>query len=191
MSFIFLDLECTCWREDQNSERMEIIEIGAVRLDDRFEPVDDFNAFVRPVVEPILSEFCTRLTSIEQADVDAAGIFPAVFDDFRRWAGEEPFRWFSWGAFDYQQIGRDLRRHGLAWPGELAHYGNLKGIFARWAGLAQPIGMRRALRRLELPFNGRHHRAIDDARQTAAIGRVIYQAAGLPVFLEDGRAVPT
>ena len=71
---------------------MEIIEIGAVRIDAALTIIDEFDSFFRPVVEPKLSQFCTALTTIKQADVDGADMFPAVFARFLEWIGAGPCR---------------------------------------------------------------------------------------------------
>jgi len=77
MQHIIFDLEATCWEQGSNIDRMEVIEIGAARLvTDDYEVRDTFSTFVRPTQEPILSEFCTNLTTINQSDVDSAPIFP-------------------------------------------------------------------------------------------------------------------
>jgi inhibitor of KinA sporulation pathway (predicted exonuclease) len=58
MQYIIVDLEATCW-DGGSRERMEIIEIGAVRLASAEGPTDgEFARFVHPIAEPILSDFC-------------------------------------------------------------------------------------------------------------------------------------
>lgn len=42
------------------------------------EIVDEFQHFVRPVINPPLTEFCKKLTSIHQADVDSAETYAEV-----------------------------------------------------------------------------------------------------------------
>lgn len=58
--YLVLDLEATC--DDVGAvprEEMEIIEIGAALLQpSTWEITDEFNAFVRPVRHPQLTEFC-------------------------------------------------------------------------------------------------------------------------------------
>jgi inhibitor of KinA sporulation pathway (predicted exonuclease) len=52
---------------------METLEIGLVVIDlESLEIVDEFQRFVRPQINPILTDFCKKLTSIQQADVDGA-----------------------------------------------------------------------------------------------------------------------
>ena len=51
--------------------QVEIIEIGAVKLNEKLEIVDDFCQFVRPKLHPEISPFCTKLTSIVHDIEDA------------------------------------------------------------------------------------------------------------------------
>jgi inhibitor of KinA sporulation pathway (predicted exonuclease) len=171
MQHIFLDLECTCWKIDHVRTKMETIEIGAVKCGPDFQVEAEFDHFVRPVVVPKLSAFCTRLTSIEQEDVDQAAVFSEIFAKFNTWVGSQPLTWYSWGDFDREQLLLDLERHQMVWGDHLAEHNhvNLKKVFAKWVGLEKPVGMMKALRTLNIEFEGRHHRAIDDARHVAKI----------------------
>lgn len=173
MQYIIVDLEATCWAEGNKPDRMEIIEIGAVRLESETGPVGgEWASFVRPVASQQLSEFCTQLTSITQSDVDQAEPFWAVFPRFVEWIGDAPFVLCSWGAYDLNQIKRDCERHKMALPESFENHLNLKRVFSQVKG-TKPTGMRGALLMLDLPLEGTHHRGIDDARNIAKIAAVI------------------
>jgi inhibitor of KinA sporulation pathway (predicted exonuclease) len=79
--YLVVDLEATT--SDDGSmppEQMETIEIGAVVVNAAtLEPVDEYQSFIRPVRHPRLLPFCTRLTSITQAMVERAPLFPDAF----------------------------------------------------------------------------------------------------------------
>ena len=47
--------------------------------------VDEFQSFVRPVVKPKLTEFCTTLTGITQSQVDKAPVFAEVLGRVEEW----------------------------------------------------------------------------------------------------------
>ena len=49
--FIIYDLEATCWRS-RAPKRVEVIEIGAVMVDESLNIIDEFCAFVRPPLHP-------------------------------------------------------------------------------------------------------------------------------------------
>ena len=180
MPCIVVDVEATCWvdRSARPRDEMEIIEIGAVRLAEDLGIVDEFSSFVRPVVHPQLTDFCTELTTITQADVDNAEPFAAVFARFLTWIGEGPHRLCSWGAYDLNQFRLDCRRAGAAFPEwfETGHV-NLKAEFATWR-VVKRCGMARALTQLDLPLEGIHHRGIDDARNIARIAQQVLPHVG-------------
>ena len=173
--YLVVDLEATC--DDRGSsprEDSEIIEIGAVLVEDAtWRAVGEFQMFVRPVVHPKLTAFCTELTTITQADVDGAPPFAAVAARLAAFGAGTVF--CSWGNYDRNQLAMDARRHGIAPPLGPEHI-NVKERFAQVAG-ERKRGNRDALSRVGLQATGTHHRGIDDARNIArllpfALGRV-------------------
>jgi GrpB-like predicted nucleotidyltransferase (UPF0157 family)/inhibitor of KinA sporulation pathway (predicted exonuclease) len=171
--YVIVDLEATCWKEGSRPDRMEIIEIGAVRLDPKTkEVVDEFSRFVRPTEEPRLSEFCRQLTSITQEQVDNARAFPEVLREFCDWVGDAPHRFCSWGAYDLKQFLVDCARHGVERPAWLEPHLNLRRMFSVEKEVPQ-CTMVQALEILDLPLEGTHHRGIDDARNIAKIAKLI------------------
>ncbi len=150
---------------------METIEIGAVKLNAELEKIDEFSIFIRPVINPILSDFCVRFTSIQQSDVAGAQTFPAAFKTFFAWIGPEPFVWYSWSDYDRKRIMDDLAYHNQAVPAEMHNHQDLKKLYADSENLPKHVGMRRALKNLEIEYKGRQHRGIDDAKNTAEILR--------------------
>lgn len=168
--YLVIDLEATCC--DQGTipfDKMEIIEIGAVMADARsLQPVAEFGCLVQPVRNRQLTVFCTKLTSITQADVDNAAGFPDVLDQLVQWGAQYRNHLFcSWGAYDRKQLKQDCSFHGLRCP--FGKHMNLKQRFSERMGLRKPEGMKGALRRVGLPLEGTHHRGIDDARNIARL----------------------
>jgi 3'-5' exoribonuclease 1 len=169
--YLVIDLEATCDDGGQVPKReMEIIEIGAVLVDcESFEPIAEFQSFVRPVRHPKLTPFCTQLTSITQAEVDAAPRFPAVLGALREFVEEHGRPLFcSWGNYDRGQFELDAKFHGLKLPFGSDHL-NVKQAFSDTLGTSKRFGMAGALRELGFPLEGTHHRGIDDARNIARI----------------------
>ena len=177
MNYVIVDLEATCWEKGTRPQRMEIIEIGAVLLKSAAgSAVDEFSAFVRPVAERQLSEFCIQLTTIRQQDVDQADPFSVVFWDFLDWIGQEPFYLCSWGAYDLGQFRVDCDRHNIPFPDSFENHINLKKLFAQQHN-TKPMGMAQALVHAGISLEGTHHRGIDDARNIAKLAQII-----LPVW---------
>jgi inhibitor of KinA sporulation pathway (predicted exonuclease) len=167
--FLVIDLEATCDDQGKIPEKiMEIIEIGAVLVEAAsLAPVGEFQTFVRPVIRPKLTAFCTELTTIQQADVDGAPTFPDAIEALARFVGERDALFCSWGDYDRKQFEIDAARWGVPLP--LKGHMNLKKRFSAALGEATRYGMASALSRVGLPLLGTHHRGIDDARNIASL----------------------
>ncbi len=168
--YLVVDLEATC--DDRGAvprHESEIIEVGAVLVeaarDQPLRAIDEFQTFVRPVVHPALTAFCTELTTITQAEVDAAPGFREVALALAAFGKDAIF--CSWGNYDRNQLAADARRHEVAMPLPGPHM-NLKDLFARALG-GRRRGNRSALTRVGLTATGTHHRGIDDARNIARL----------------------
>lgn len=175
--FLVIDLEATC-SDDRIAvprSEMEIIEIGAVMVDgETLEQVSEFQSFVRPVRTPQLTSFCSQLTGITQAAVDDAPLYkealPGLVDWFTAYSG---CLFCSWGAYDRRQFERDCEYHGIEYPFDSGHL-NLKDAYAGRRGLRRGRGLDRVLEAEGIPFEGQHHRGIDDARNIAKLLPLIF-----------------
>jgi inhibitor of KinA sporulation pathway (predicted exonuclease) len=178
MRYIIVDLEATCWESNFDRSNMEIIELGAVEMQTMSGLITrEFNSFVKPIHSPKLSDFCIKLTTIQQSDVDNAPFFPQVLQQFLSWLGSEPFVWGSWGMYDYKQFALDCARHGIVMPSVLNQHVNINRVYATTRGI-DPCPMKDALARESILLEGVHHRGIDDARNIAKIfNRVFYSAS--------------
>lgn len=174
-NYLIIDLEATCC--DAGSvprEEMEIIEVGAVVQDAQsFEIRSEFQTFVRPVRNPVLTDFCKTLTSIRQDDVDSALLFPEAIAAMTSWRESfEDALFCSWGNYDRNQFRADCRFHNVPYPFPDEHV-NLKTEFSKSLRTRKPYGLGGALKKLGLTFAGTAHRGLDDARNIARVVREI------------------
>ena len=180
-SYLVVDLEATCWDDpvmrERQREESEIIEIGAVLLDDALTIIDKFQTFVHPNRHPNLSEFCQKLTSIRQTDVDSAPTFPEAMDllvnGFLK--GSRAIL-CSWGYYDRNQIKLECQRHAVHYPFGTGHI-NIKVNFSQWSkergGPDKSHGVSQALKKIGMTFQGTPHRGIDDAINIVRIFQTI------------------
>lgn len=176
-----VDIEATCWPDRKApgpdgqgwvEPRTEIIEIGAAMLGlPDLSAKGEFDMFVRPKLNPVLTDFCKTLTSIRQQDTDEAQAFPLVLKSFAEWIStfgrKEEVLFASWGRYDKNQFLRDSELHGVPFPFDEEHL-NLKNYAAARMGRA-PKGVAKVLARLGLEFQGTPHRGIDDVRNIIRI----------------------
>jgi 3'-5' exoribonuclease 1 len=170
LNYIIFDLEASCWLGRPPHGINEIIEIGAVKVNDYGEVLSTFSKFVKPTVNPVLSDFCKKLTSISQQDVDRSKTFPYIIEEFQEWIGmdEESYWLISWGKYDKQQLQQDCLMHKLEVDWLEFHY-NLKPAYKTLKNLKDEPGLKKAVKLEGFEFTGIHHRAISDAENTAKI----------------------
>ncbi|MBK9254127.1 MAG: exonuclease domain-containing protein [Saprospiraceae bacterium] len=170
MNFIIFDLEATCWLGRPPKGLNEIIEIGAVKVNEYGEWKSSFNKFVKPTINPVLSDFCKKLTSISQEDVDRTKTFPHIISAFQDWIDiyDEPYCLVSWGKYDKRQLLADCQLHNLDSDWLESHI-NLKEQYRWLKKLPDEPGLKKAVKAEGFEFTGIHHRAISDAENTAKI----------------------
>jgi len=169
MNYIIFDLEATCIEDNRNFIN-ETIEIGAIKLNEKLEIIDTFDEFVKPILNPKLSDYCKHLTSITQDNVDNAKSFKFVFPNFyHKMASSEEIIFCAWGYYDKMQIIKDSILHQLSYDFMwMNNYISLKHQFAEFMHI-KPCGMMKALKMLKLEAEGFHHRAIDDVKNISKI----------------------
>ncbi|CAK9839839.1 double-strand siRNA ribonuclease Eri1 [Schizosaccharomyces pombe] len=79
---LIVDVEATCEEGCGFSFENEIIELPCL-LFDLIEKsiIDEFHSYVRPSMNPTLSDYCKSLTGIQQCTVDKAPIFSDVLEE--------------------------------------------------------------------------------------------------------------
>lgn len=169
--YLIIDVEATCWEgteKKKHRSNSEIIEIGWTVVDQYYESVNGDSLFIKPVRNPILSDFCKNLTHITQEQVDNAKAFPEAMKDLK-FIFNGILDWFlfcSWGAYDKTMFVRDCVYHKYQYPFGL-HF-NLKDEFAI-KRMVTPVGVDKALEICELKPSGTRHRGYYDAIDIAKI----------------------
>lgn len=172
MNYIVFDLEATCWNDEEKlknpSLKSEIIEIGAVKLNEKLETVDTFEAFIQPILNKKLSQFCVELTTIQQSNVDSAKTFRIVSEDFKKWIGND-YVLCSWGKYDKNQLTKDCELHRLDTKWLKNHTSIKHQYMDLYNKKGKDAGMSKVLKDLGLSLEGTHHRGIDDAKNISKI----------------------
>lgn len=112
MNRVFIDLEMhpipfNC-KEERQICTQEIIEVGAVMLNDKNEEISSFCEFVRPVyVKKIYAKF-QKLTGITTEDIIDASLLAEVLPHLIEWCGDS-YEIYSWSDSDIWQILNETR----------------------------------------------------------------------------------
>lgn len=180
-AYIVLDFEATCEKEKTIDFAQEIIEFPMVIVDpDSLTIVSEFQRYVRPELSGPLTPFCTELTGITQATVDAAQPFRVVYDEAIAWLKSADLLGdkkknvcvVTCGDWDLKTMLPTQLRHfapeTLPSPQVFKQWMNVKSMFEYETG-SRPGGMPSMLKQAGLPLIGKHHSGIDDCRNIASI----------------------
>ncbi|MBC8338608.1 MAG: exonuclease domain-containing protein [Rhodospirillales bacterium] len=176
------DLEFTAWEGSlQNGwsatgEEKEVVEIGAIQLadDEGLMETGAFQALVKPVINPGLSEYFVNLTGITQARLEADGLdFADGLEAFREFIGEDTRAVYCYGR-DWNVLGQDCERRGLLFPFPQDLFFNARDLMARHVN-SDFAGMESNTLpdALGFPPPGVSHQAVDDCRCIAGALRFL------------------
>ena len=175
---VILDLEfCSIKKKSSKGLQYmsnEVIQFGAVMLDDSMQIVDEFMCYVKPEYTTITKNI-TSLTGIASEDLKEAPYFAKVLDKFLDWMGKEieDTYIYSWSDVDEYQIRDEAREKGIIDPRldiVFSHWNDFQKEFGAKIGYsAQPISLLNALASVDFIFEGKQHNAINDARNTAKL----------------------
>ena len=172
MIHVVIDLEMNPNRNKEIRRLLpeEVIEIGAVKLDENFKQVDEFQRYVKPEYGSI-TQHISKLTGITDATVADKNPFAVEFNNFLSWIGTDDAALYSWSNSDLAQFQSecafklpefDLSRLENNWI-------DLQKAFDNKIGLNSNLALSTALGAMNRNFKGIQHTALADASNTAAI----------------------
>jgi len=178
---VVVDIEASCWLgHPPPDEQNEIIEVGVCLMSlDTGEVSAKQSILVKPTRSKI-SDFCTELTTLTQAEVDTGITLEAACAILRDEYDAPDRIWTSWGNYDKNMFIGQCASFGIDYPFSPKHF-NLKKIYSKVYG-KRPPGMAGALEALQIPLTGTHHRGADDAYNIAVIASAMHKLRGSSIF---------
>ena len=144
----------------------EVVEIGAVKLDEDMNVVSTFKTMVAPKYYKKMQKWVKALTRITEAELKSAADFPGAYSAFSEWCGKN-CAVFTWGPDDIPMLKSNMLVHGF--DDVLPPHYDLQVIFDdRITKEKRQISLSRAMEILEEPALEAHD-ALNDALNTARI----------------------
>ena len=189
MSYIVLDLE---WNQAMNANSSifnhlpirlagEIIQIGAVKLNDDYTPGEEYQSFVRPVYFRSMHYKVKKLTGIDKERLSHSDTFPEVFERFRAWCGEGA-QFITWGYDDRRIMEQNIIVHDLDWDW-IDDWINLQLIYnIQTDGDKNQKSLSTAMEHFAIEQTRTAHDALGDAYNTALVCSHLDFDAGLDQY---------
>lgn len=148
----------------------ELIQIGAVLLDDKYKIVDKFVTFVSPEFGTV-DRFIENLTGIKNKDLEGAPAFEKALKMFTNWLPENVFL-VTWSDSDKSQIDKEIEAKHLDVP-EIEKYSerwvDCQKTFAKKIGNDRCYKLSEALAIADIESDVGEHDALIDAKNTALL----------------------
>ena len=174
MIHVVIDLEMNPIKKSEKELRRyltdEVIEIGAVKLDNKYQQVDTFQCYIKPKYCEI-TKHITKLTGITNEMVADKENFVNVFNNFINWIDTKDVMIYSWSNSDINQLksecGYKMPEFDSNWLEK--HWIDLQKEFDDRIGLHSSLALKHAVGAMDRNFKGTAHTALADAENTAAI----------------------
>jgi len=116
MNYIIFDLE---WNQcpSSSAEReeklpFEIVEIGAVKLNDNRDMVGEFSELIKPQIYHEMHFITSRLVHLQMEELKKGKPFPEVMKKFLDWCGDDCV-FCTWGALDLLELQRNMAFYNM------------------------------------------------------------------------------
>lgn len=177
MHYIVLDLEwnqpvsqfASSFKRIGDRLAFELIQLGAVKLDEERRLVGSFNRFIRPTYYQRLHPRIRRITGIQTDDLSTAAKFPEVYERFLAWCGEDAVL-LTWGSDDVSILAQNIAVFDLS--NALPPLYDLQDYFSTHVHPnTERYGLKKAMAHYHIAPSADHpfHSAVDDAYYTALV----------------------
>ena len=177
MDYIVLDMEWNQpWPGSPSAKKVlpvqirgEIIQIGAVRVSEAQEVLDEFQILIKPKFYRHLNRRVSKLTGIKEQRLRDEGVaFPEAMEQFKAWCGED-IVFLTWGFDDIGILRENLQLFELE-TGWIEKWYNAQMIFnAQTDGSTAQKALKTAMEIFGIEATRPAHDALGDAYHTALI----------------------
>lgn len=166
----------------QQTFRGEIIEIGAVKIDEDANVLDTFSIHLRPRIFRKLQHHIAKVTGLTQADLDRGEPIIQGLRRFMKWCGPDA-EFAEWGMDDVPVLKQNLFLCNLDETHPTVWY-DLQQVFLREHPRQEGEGMtlESVVTRLGLPMERPFHDALSDTLYTADVCRQLDLRVGLAAY---------
>ena len=173
-NYIVFDLE---WNQgeapvtiDGKTLSFEIVEIGAVKLNEKRVKIGEFSKLIKPKVHKQMHKITGKLINLSMEDLENGEDFCDAAKEFLEWCGEDP-KFCSWGPLDLTEFQRNLDFFGMPLLSDrpLAFYDVQKLYSLAFDDGRTRKALSSAVEELGLNTDNPFHRALGDAEYTARI----------------------
>ena len=161
---------------------LEIIQFGAVKLDEKFNTVGTFSRLVKPSIYSRISDFITELTGITTDSLESEQTYSQVYKEFIEFVNEPEVVLCIWGMTDMKELIRNAIYHKLDEKLLPNRYINIQPLTSVHLGQSRrkPLGLKYCVEALNIHVSYVFHDALNDALYTAEVFKKVHTSEVKP-----------
>lgn len=193
MNYIIVDFEMNPiageYREERQICRCEIIEIGAVIMDESFMVLGEFKTLVKPQYNDCIYKKYETLTGISTQMVYGAPTFATAYEMFANWCASygSEYEIYAWSENDYNQLTAEMALKQYTKADKmrpLEKWYDFQKEYTEKLGLERIMSLEKALNYAGIEFEGHMHDALCDAKNTAELFAIVRNEERCKVVLQ-------
>ena len=200
MNYIIFDLEFNQEFKDKSLENtdekhnnnpkltFEIIQIGAIKINDNFEKISTFSSLIKPNVHIKVHPYVHKMTGITEDQLQSKEEFPSIYERLVEFIGNpEDSVLCVWGIVDIKELLRNIKFYNLSTDVIPKKYIDVQHHASKFFGTkySSRIGLKNAIELLNLKIEGDFHDAFNDAYYTCEVFKSIYSPTMKPLIYND------
>lgn len=154
----------------------EIIQIGAVKLNENFEQISTLDILIKPEIYTTLNPFVKEITGLTMDELNKGKSFKEMYSKFLHFIETDRSVLCVWGAADIKELFRNIEYHELDGAAVPTEYINIQSYASKSLHCKKGIniGLSNAAKLLAIPIENQLHNAFNDAYYTAEVFKKIY-----------------
>lgn len=185
MNYIVFDLEYNQHFNYHNEKRknlyknkcpFEIIQIGAIKLDNNLQTLATFDKLVKPVLYKRIHPYVKKITGITRDQLSKEKSFSEIYAEFLDFVSPKDGIFCIWGDSDMRELFNNIHYHKLDDSLVFKKYLDIQSHATKYLNYKKgnSIGLSTAVEMLNIPQKNDFHDAFNDAYYTSEILKLLY-----------------
>jgi len=166
----------------------EIIQIGAVKLNEKFEYEASLNLLIKPDIYKRIHPYVEKITGLNSSILENQQTFKAAYEKLIEFADKKRVIYCVWGSNDIKELYKNIMYYDLADDVITFNFIDVQNIASKYINNAPGmcIGLKNAVMALGLEAAKPFHNALYDAEYTAKVlQRLKYEPINIKQFSHD------
>jgi inhibitor of KinA sporulation pathway (predicted exonuclease) len=156
--------------------KFEILQIGAIKIDENFKYISNFKMYVKPKFMPTINRHVLEIINVKERYIKTNSLyFDKVFNEFRNFIGQDDNCTFvTWSNSDLEVLRSNLDAWNIAFETSKYRHIDLQEVVMKKQGLELHSSLEKIANEYKINYN-----LIHDAYADANVTKQLFQKIGI------------